>query len=613
MRVHNLERELAATRHELNHSLDIFRHAIRIIDKDFTVYRINRAFTEIYGIAREAAVGRKCWEVFPSSRCHTVDCQLVRIIGGENTVQTEIDRVIKDGRTVPCLITTMPMRDQSGVLTGIIEEFSDMSELRCLESQVREYADRYSALINLGNEAGEAVIMLQDVGGIEGAQTFASAQWLRITGYSRDELVGKSFFSLLDEGDREQSVIRHRQKIAGDRVPGLFEVTVVRKDGARVPVEITGAFSIYNGKKANVVYARDITQRKEADEAVKSSEQLYRTIFATAGSAMAIVEEDGTVSLVNNEWEKLSGYSTAESLGKKSLTFIAPSARERIRKYHQKRMEKPHAVPSTYQTLWLTKQGRIKNVIVRVAMIPGTRRRIVSAIDITDLKDAQSRLKRSEKRLRLLSQRSMRAHEDERSRIARELHDQLSQELAALRMYAVSLSGKPEDFGLRVSEIVASADKLLDTVRSISSSLRPKMLDELGLLGALEWYICDFQDRTGIECRLHAHNVVDAAAGSKETGIAAYRIVQEAVLNSLLHASASRIDIYVAARRGKLTVSVSDNGIGFEAGDIKGKPSIGILGMKERALLAGGSLSIRKGKKGGTLVTARLPLAPETG
>ena len=118
--------------------------------------------------------------------------------------------------------------------------------------------------------------------------------------------------------------------MAGKPVPGLFEVTITRKDCLEIPLELTGAFTTYKGEHANVVYIRDISQRKKTELALKEYNELYQTIFETTGTAMAIVEGSGALSLVNNEWEKLYGYSAAEALGLHYTKFVAPRARKLV-------------------------------------------------------------------------------------------------------------------------------------------------------------------------------------------------------------------------------------------------------------------------------------------
>jgi len=271
--------------------LNCLPQGIRIIDKKWVVQYINKSFSELFGISPADAVGRKCWDVFASPFCQTSDCRLKRIFAGEKIIQVEIYRPRRDGTTVPCMITAFPVLNETGNLIGIMESFHDITGQKNLQAKVEETEDRYRALIELGSEAGEAIVMLQDINGVEGAQTFVSDRWLRITGYSREELLGTCFFNLLDAADRSCSIERHRLKTAGGSLPGLYEATIIRKDGTQVPVELTGACTKYLGQAANVVYIRDITERKIAENLLRRhQETLQNTVNERTSQLTQLVE-----------------------------------------------------------------------------------------------------------------------------------------------------------------------------------------------------------------------------------------------------------------------------------------------------------------------------------
>jgi PAS domain S-box-containing protein len=232
---------------------DNISDAIRVINSDFTIRRINRAFAEMTGVNQDEVAGKKCWEIFPSLHCHTTECRLQRILDGEQGLQVEIERKRKDSTSIPCLVTTFPLIDETDKLTGIIEQFRDITEHRQMEKQVRETEDRYKALIELGTEAGEAVVMLQDIDGREGIQTFVSDQWPRMTGYTKEELLGSCFFDLLVPEDCRDSIERHRLKLLGTPVPGLYQMQIVRRDASIAAIEVTGAITVSRAK-SNVLY-----------------------------------------------------------------------------------------------------------------------------------------------------------------------------------------------------------------------------------------------------------------------------------------------------------------------------------------------------------------------
>ena len=141
------------------------------------------------------------------------------------------------------------------------------------EQVTKETEDCYQAIFNLGTNINEAIIMLQDINGREGMHTCVSDQWLLITGYTKEELLGMSFFDIVSPRDREVSIERHHQKMSGKSIPDLFELSIINSSGKEIPVELTSAFTIYKGQSTNVVYVRDITERKWAERELKQYQQ----------------------------------------------------------------------------------------------------------------------------------------------------------------------------------------------------------------------------------------------------------------------------------------------------------------------------------------------------
>lgn len=290
----NMTHSKQLSRYDLEQIVNASMNAIRIINKDFTIHYINQSFADMSGITTIEAIGQKCWEVFPSPFCHTPECRLARILSGETMIQTEIERYKKDGTCIPCIVNAIPFYSDDKDILGVIETFTDITEKKQLKQQAEESEERYRALIELGTEAGEAIVMLQDIPGREGIQTFVSDQWSKITGYSKEELLGMSFFDLVSPKDRAASLERHRLKMAGKAVPGLYEMDIIHKDGRLVPIELTGGSTPYDGKPANVLYIRDITQRKLIEDKLRDEKEKYQSIFDNIPLAVCEVDYSGS-------------------------------------------------------------------------------------------------------------------------------------------------------------------------------------------------------------------------------------------------------------------------------------------------------------------------------
>ncbi|MQY73217.1 MAG: PAS domain S-box protein, partial [Dehalococcoidia bacterium] len=161
-----------------------------------------------------------------------------------------------------------------GDRTIILSIIRDITERKKAEEALRESEERYRALLELGERIGEAVVMLQDDERGAGMHVYASDEWSRITGYSKEALYNMSMADLIHESDREKALERHERRILGEVLPGLYEITIVRKDGTEVPVEVTYAYSSYKGKPANVGYIRDISERKKMEEQLIVTDRL---------------------------------------------------------------------------------------------------------------------------------------------------------------------------------------------------------------------------------------------------------------------------------------------------------------------------------------------------
>jgi signal transduction histidine kinase len=211
--------------------------------------------------------------------------------------------------------------------------------------------------------------------------------------------------------------------------------------------------------------------------------------------------------------------------------------------------------------------------------------------------------------LRRLSGSIMVNQEKERSAIARELHDELGQVLTALRMDAVWLSDRLKAADTKAAgralTMCGLIDKTIEEVRGMAIRLRPGVLDDLGLVDALEWYTTDFERRTGITC-IFKHR--DVPSISDPVATAAYRITQEALTNVARHAAAKRVEVTLEARDGVLILATVDNGIGFNAAVLSETEALGVAGMRERAGLTGGVLEVQSQQGKGARVYFRVPI-----
>jgi signal transduction histidine kinase len=251
----------------------------------------------------------------------------------------------------------------------------------------------------------------------------------------------------------------------------------------------------------------------------------------------------------------------------------------------------------------------LKNSLTQ--LVPAVHRALRESESRAERRRAEERLRESHEQLRALSVYLQYVREEERTRIAREVHDELGQSLTGLKLDLAWISGRlPRSQRVLLDKLQTMADHVdstIQSIRRIATELRPGILDDLGLVAALEWQANEFQNRTGILCNVTS-TLQDTSLDS-DLNTAFFRIFQETLTNIVRHANATRVDVNSTREGGMVILTVRDNGRGIMPAEIKDRRSIGLLGMEERAALLGGEFEITGEPGRGTLVTVRIPLA----
>ncbi|MCE1164800.1 MAG: sensor histidine kinase [Bacteroidetes bacterium] len=226
---------------------------------------------------------------------------------------------------------------------------------------------------------------------------------------------------------------------------------------------------------------------------------------------------------------------------------------------------------------------------------------------------AESELKESREQLKNFAAHLQTIREEERIVISRELHDNLGQSLTALKidlfrlMKKIPSDGSPEcsEIASYTQQMISLVDSIIQSLRTIARELRPQVLDDLGLLAAIEWQIDEFEKRSGVKCRFISN--LKTIRVEKFHSIGIFRIVQESLTNVLRHSGATEVIIKITEKGGFTKIEISDNGCGIKNSEINDPKSLGLLGMRERALLFGGGFSIKGNDGKGTRITLTIP------
>jgi len=267
---------------ELDQIFNTAADGMRLIDKDFNCLRLNKTFLTLSGLSEDEAEGKKCYEVFPGSTCHTPQCSMVRIFGGEERIECDIEKERLDGLKIPCLVTATPFRGPDGKLIGIVEDFKDISERKQMETELceakEEAEEKYLALVE---QAQDGVVIIQD-----GILRFVNKRMAEILGYTVEEMIGKPFFQdIVAPECRDFIAERYRFRLSGEKVPSFYEAKLMAKDGEIKDAEISAGIIQYHGKPVSMAIIRDITGRKRMEEELQKAQKLESLGILAGGIA----------------------------------------------------------------------------------------------------------------------------------------------------------------------------------------------------------------------------------------------------------------------------------------------------------------------------------------
>lgn len=427
----------------------------------------------------------------------------------------------------------------------------------------------------------------------------------KLFGYQRSELIGKSIAKLIAPNVRNDALTKI---LSGYSLP--YESICLKKDKTIFPVEVCGKNYSSKGRVLCVTAIRDITRRKMAEKVLQESESKYKTL--TENSLTGIfIHQNGKLIFVNDKFAEMHGYKPEELLRKSHLLLVHPDQKKNMKGMASKRL-KGKSVPQQYEVQRITKDGKTIwcEMMATLIQYKGKPAIMGNVIDITERKLAEVAIKESEEQLRNLTTYLQKIGEVERTNIAREIHDELGLGLTVLKIDLSWLRKRLPENEIPLHEkaetMTQLIDKTIQTVKKISTELRPGLLDDLGLAAAIEWQAEEFQKRTGIQCKI----TIDPkdVTFDRDRNTAIYRIFQETLTNVARHAQATEVDVSLRQRDGQLELNVRDNGRGITEKELANPRSFGLIGIRERVKIFSG-INIIKGVPGkGTTVTVRMPI-----
>lgn len=435
---------------------------------------------------------------------------------------------------------------------------------------------------------------------------------------NKEDLVGKPFSIVYHPEQQNEALTSFLRDIKNNQVKTFFERENILWDGRKVWLEFSNSFiTLSDGKKITLSIIKDISQRKHSEIELRESEYKFKMLFNAANDAVFVTQlipgkSYGDFIEVNDIACKRLGYTREEFLKLSPSAIVHPSCINQFNLSTEKLMKESHVI---YEVLIKAKDKKVIPTEISSHLFYYQDKPTVLSIarDITERKQSEEKLKQTSKLLRELASHLQSIREEERTIVAREIHDELGQMLTALKIKLSLLSNKIDlsqnQLKIQIDDLLKLVDSSVETVQKISSKLRPNILDELGLVAAIEWLIDEFEKLTNIKCSL-ALPKTDFEVDSEHSTVL-FRILQEALTNIARHSGAKRVSVSLSYNISKLSLEIKDDGKGISDEKIKDVKSLGIHGMEERVLVFGGNFLIEGFPGRGTTIKVELPLTAE--
>ncbi|MBI2869206.1 MAG: PAS domain S-box protein [Chloroflexi bacterium] len=583
-------------------SFSLLRHLpnpVLVINPDTSILYVNLELEQLVGFSFAELAGRRApypwWTEATPHRTARDFAETIRA----GTRKAEELIASRRGERFWVEMTTTPVVVGGGT-SFFLSSWVDITARKRMQEALLESEERSQRLSDV---AFEGIAIVEDFRIQDANRAYAAMH-----GYELSEMIGMPALELVAPEYRETGI-----KNVASGFDKLYEQVHLRKDGSRFNVEVIGKNIQYKGRHVRVAAVRDITERLRMEDRLRESEEKLRVMFESLVEGIIVCDTSGRINQVNNAALDMHGFpSRDELIGQNILKLIARQDHNRAIKDRDWTLEKERVHSAEYTCL--RKNGTEFAAELSIALLGPSASPagiVVVARDITERK-------RQTERMLLYISQITRAQEEERKRVARELHDETIQSLVSLSLEIESVRRRAEREQVPVKDDLAGLlDKthvIIREVRRFSHELRPDILDRLGLVPALEVLSEETFRDSAINTSLTTSETERRLL--PEIELALFRITQEALRNARRHSRATEIQIKVEFAAAKVRLVVTDNGKGFQLPEVQsrllGERKMGLIGMQERALLVGGCFAIQSGVNSGTAISVEIAdSAPE--
>ena len=573
------------------------------VGKDGLWQYVSPVWERMHGLSSEEIIGTPFEVTQPPDSVGEARELVKRALAGE-TIVGEFGRLTREGKIEYHSFNIQPVKHCTEIV-GIEGFINDITERKRAEAALRASESRFRLLF----ENNVAAIIRNT---LDGRIVDCNDSAARIFGYeSPQEMLGLNIKDIHWDPEKRVETIARLQ---AEKTVAQVETKFRHKDGR--PIWLIANLSLTPADDAGETFVQgtlvDITERKRAEEAVRRASAYNRSLIEASVDPLVTIAPDGKITDVNKATEKVTGLSRQQLIGTDFSDYFTDSGKARSG-YEQVFRE---GSVQDYELEIRHRDGHVTPVLYNASVYRDETGDVIGVFAAA--RDISER-KRTEEALRQLSGRLLRLQDEERRRIARQLHETTAQGLAGLAVNLSIVKSSAADLSPRasacLSESLELAEQCSREIRTLSYLLHPPLVDEAGLAPALRWYTAGFAQRSGIEVHVDVSPEFDRLPSELELTL--YRIVQEALTNIHRHSGSKTARICLERQPNEIVLTVADEGHGFPSAalEIAGPESVdvgvGIPGMRERLRQLGGRLHIQSGSRGTTL-TAILPLGQVT-